>query len=291
MKKDITELFVFIDDFCKVADEYLSAHMIGENRKPTRKTELTKAEILTIILMFQQSPCKNFKYFYQSYLQAYNGKEFRSLCSYNRFIELKQRVTIYLALLLEWLCKKAKQTGVSFIDSSMIPVCHNKRISSNKVFKSMAAIGKGSMGFSFGFKLHIVINDKGEIQGISFTRANVDDRKVVPQITQKLSGLLFGDKGYISQTLCQKLLNNGLKLITNVKKNMKNQFMTVYEKTLLRKRSLVETIFDILKNKLEIVHTRHRSIHNFFIHLLSTLVAYSLKKKKPSVILNNLIPN
>lgn len=174
-------------------------------------------------------------------------------------------------------------TGISYIDATSIAVCHPKRISRNKVFAEIAKLSKSTYGWFFGFKLHLVINEKGEIQAFTLTKGNVDDRKPVPNLTKKLTGLLFGDKGYIKQDLFHELFNRGLKLVTNIRKGMKNMLMSLNEKILLRKRSIVETVFDNLKNKFEIEHTRHRSPINFFVHILSTLASYSLKTKKPSI--------
>ncbi len=150
--------------------------------------------------------------------------------------------------------------GISYVDSTPIAVCHAKRISKNKVFAGIAKLSKSSYGWFYGFKLHMVINEKGEIQGVTVTKGNVDDRKPVPNLTEKLNGLLFGDKGYIAKELFEKLFDRGLKLVTKMKKGMKNTLISLNEKILLRKRSIIETVFGYLKNRLEIEHTRHRSL-------------------------------
>lgn len=292
MKKDITRLFCFVDDFCNNVDIWLKNKLLHNKglKTPTRKPELRSSEIMTIILMYHQSPCKNFKYFYNSYLQLYQ-KEFPKLVSYNRFVELKSRVFLYLTLLLEWYVNQSKTTGISYIDSTSIAVCHPKRISRNKVFAGIAKLGKTTKGWFYGFKLHIVTNEHGELQGVSFTSGNVDDRVPVPGLTKLLTGLLFGDKGYIKQSLFQSLYERGLKLITGVRKGMKNHLISMFEKVLLRKRPIIETVFDILKYYFELEHTRHRSIQNAFVHLVSTLIAYCLKPSKPSIKNSYLIPN
>jgi len=277
MKKDITMLFCFVDDFCKSVEQWLEGKAIEDKkvRNPTRKPELSVAEIITIILMYQQSPCKNFKYFYNSYLQLYR-KEFPKLLSYNRFIELKSRALLHLTLLLQWYMQKAKKTGIYYIDSTSIAVCHPKRISRNKVFKGIAELGKTTKGWFYGLKLHLIINENGEFQSVRFTTGNVDDRTPVNSLSKFLRGLLFGDKGYIKQELFQSLYRRGLKLVTGIKKGMKNQLLPMAEKTLLRKRSIIESVFNILKYHFELEHTRHRSIQNAFVHLISTLIVLSL---------------
>jgi hypothetical protein len=281
MLKDITPLFCFVDDFCKTADVWLNSNALP-NRNPTRTPNIGLSEVLTIILLYYQSPCKNFKYFYQSYLPLYK-KDFSALPSYSRFVQLQRRVLTYLLLMIEWYCYQAQDTGISYIDSTSIAVCHPKRISRNKVFAGVAKIGKTTKGWFFGLKLHLVINHKGQIQGLKFTAGNVDDREPVQDITKHLHGLLFGDKGYIKQELFEALYNRGLKLVTGIRKKMKNKLLPMFEKILLRKRSVVETVFDILKCHFGLEHSRHRSVLNAMVHLLSVIVAYALKPTKPAI--------
>jgi hypothetical protein len=208
MKKDITELFVFIDDFCNHYESFVNSHTLASLRKPTRVPCLQISEILTIVLLFHQSPAKNFKFFYASYLQRYRA-EFPTLPSYNRFVELQQRCLGPFHALLMILCSLAKQTGISYVDATCLPVCHNKRLYRHKVFKGLAALGKSTMGWFFGLKLHLIINEQGERLSVHLTPGNVDDRKPVRQMTQTLVGLLFGDKGYISQQLFDDLYERG----------------------------------------------------------------------------------
>lgn len=288
MKKDITGLFCLVDDFVKSYNQELAKHQIGKQRQPTRVTRLSESEIITIILLFQQSPCKNFKFFYQLYLPLYQ-KEFPSLVSYPRFVALMPRALMGLCLLLHFSCVSSQ--GVSYIDSSSLAVCHPKRISRNKVFKGIAALGKTTKGFFFGLKLHLIVTSQGDIVSCKLTPGNVDDRKPVPTLVKKLKGLLFGDKGYIGAKLFQELYQQGIKLVTGIKKTMKNKLININEKILLRKRSIIETVFDYLKNKLSIEHTRHRSPCNALIHILSTLLTYQLKPSKPSISYNLAITN
>jgi len=118
---------------------------------------------------------------------------------------------------------------------------------------------------------------------IMITKGNKSDVNVVDKLVAGLVGKLFGDKGYISEKLFERLFNRGLQLITSIKKTMKNKLMPIYDKIMLRKRSLIETVFDYLKNKFNLEHTRHRSPLNFIIHILSTVLAYQFKKNKPAI--------
>ena len=139
------------------------------------------------------------------------------------------------------------------------------------------------MGWFFGFKLHLVINDKGEIMAFKLTQATTDDREPVESLTKDLIGKLVGDRGYISQKLFDALFKKGLQLITKIKKNMKNKLLPLFDKLLLRKRAVIESVNDQLKNISQIEHSRHRSIDNFMVNLLSGIAAYALQPKKPSL--------
>ena len=235
---------------------------------------------MTITVFFHLSGYKNFKQFY-SFLGHYHKKDFPRLVSYNRFLELKKDILLELC---HYLISRLKQgNGVYFIDSTSLNICHNRRINRNKVFKNLAQRGKSTMGWFFGFKLHIIIDDKGNLVSANVTKGNTDDRKVLPEITKGLSGKIFGDKGYIGQKWFKKLYSKGLKLVTGARKKMKNKLLTLEEKILLKKRFLIETVNDQLKNICQINHTRHRSPINFLVNLFSGLIAYTHLKKKPSI--------
>ncbi len=139
------------------------------------------------------------------------------------------------------------------------------------------------MGWFFGFKLHLAVNDRGELLACCLTPGNVDDRKPVPSMVKKLRGKLFGDRGYISAPLTQLLFEQGLHLITRLRKNMKNRLLHLSDKLLLRKRAIIESIIDQLKNISQIEHSRHRSPTNFVVHLIAGLLAYSHQGKKPGL--------
>lgn len=254
---------------------------VGRANRPGRKSSLAASEVMTIIIYFHQSRYRDFKTYYTQYVQRHLRREFPHLVSYTRFVELMPPALWPLCLYLK--TRFGPVTGISFIDATALPVCHNRRISRHKVFDGLAARGKTSMGWFFGFKLHLVVNDCGELLAFYVTPGNVDDRQPVPRLAHRLFGKLFGDKGYISQPLADQLLAQNVHLITGLRKNMKNRLLLLFDKLMLRKRALIETITDQLKNISQVAHTRHRSVDNFLVNLVAGLIAYTHQPKKPSL--------
>lgn len=284
----LTKIYCEIDDFTKKFDYIWKQKLInGQKDKRARKSTLSMSEIMTIIIYFHHSRYRTFKDYYVKHVSVKLKKAFPQLVSYNRFVELMKNALFPLFVYLK-IYRMSTPTGISFVDSTSLKVCNNRRIHSNKVFKDIAKRGKSSMGWFYGFKLHYIINEKGELLSFSITAGNVDDRNrnVMNCLTKNLFGKLFGDRGYISNDLYKELFSNGIQLITRLKKNMKEKLMPLIDKILLRKRSLIETVNDELKNMCYIEHTRHRSIPNFFVNLISGLIAYSYFKKKPRLNIN-----
>ncbi|MEQ8520988.1 MAG: IS982 family transposase [Vicingaceae bacterium] len=278
----ITEIFYLVDEFCLEFEQIIKKHTLGN--QPKRKPRMSCSEVITIMILFHSGGFKNIKHFYLYYVQKHQSDLFPNTVSYNRFVELMQAATLPMSVFMKSYCL-GQGTGISFIDSTPIRVCKNKRIKRNKVFEGLAQLGKSTMGYFFGFKLHIVINDKGELLNFVITPGNTDDREPLKNASfiKALKGKLYADKGYISNQLTQVLFLDGLHLITSIRNNMKNVLMELKDKTLLRKRSVIETVNDELKNICQIEHSRHRSFENFITNLISGLIAYSFFPKKPAI--------
>ena len=278
----ITEIYFIVDEFCQEFENNISVHLMGN--APKRPPRMSISEVMTIMILFHDKGYRCMKHFYIEYVQKHLTGMFPNTVSYNRFTELMQSVNLPLALFVQTCCM-GENTGISYMDSTPIRVCKNKRIKRNKVFKDTATLGKSTMGFFYGFKLHLVINEKGELLNFVITQGNVDDREPLKdeRFISKLKGKLFGDKGYISEKLTQMLFVDGIQLITSIKKNMKNSLMQLSDKILLRKRSVIETVNDELKNICQVEHSRHRSFNNFISNLLAGIATYSFFPKKPSI--------
>lgn len=282
MIENLEELFCLVDDFCQeympLWNQPLLSTGLKKRNKPSR---LSASEIITIFIGFHQMRFRDFKTYYGQFVQRFLLPYFPKRVSYNRFVELLKSIFVPLFCFMQSFA--GEKTGLYFIDSTILKVCHIKREHPHSVFRGIAKKSNSTIGWFFGIKLHLVINDKGELMAVKLTPANVDDRVPVPQLTHSLSGKLFGDKGYVSQPLFDQLLNQGLQLVTRIKKNMKNKLMPLVDRLLLRKRGIIESVNDQLKNISQIEPSRHRSIWNFAVNILGALTAYSLQPKHPSL--------
>jgi hypothetical protein len=281
---ELVALFYLVDEFCKSFEPAYKAQLITSGKAARNKpSALSLSEILTIVIYFHQSNHKTFKHYYTDYVTTYLRADFPRLVSYGRFVELMGETSVPLYALLVSLL--GRPSLANFIDSTKVVVCNNHRITRNRVFKELARRGKSSMGWFYGFKLHLVVNERGEIISFLLTPGNVADNNAPlgTKLCARLHGKLYGDRGYISHELFEVLWQQGIHLVTGIRKNMKNRLLSLWDKLMLRKRNLIETINDQLKNSNQIEHTRHRSPRNFLVNLLAGLVAYQLQPKKPSL--------
>lgn len=281
----LLEIFYLIDEFCKEIEPYCAKKPILGSNKKTRKRafKMSDSEIMTILVAFHLSQYRTLKAFYLMICNEWR-EHFPNPLSYNRFVERQKSVAVKLSLFQQIHCS-GQCTGFSITDSTPIKVCHVMRSNSNKVFKGTAQKSKGTMGWYFGFKLHLIINDMGEIIEWKLTKSTTDDRIPLKdsQYTRKVFGKVYADKGYISKSLFEELFIDGICLVTKIRKNMKNQMMDIHDKLMLRKRSVIETVNDELKNMLQIEHTRHRSFDGFCINIIAAIAAYHFLPKKPKM--------
>jgi hypothetical protein len=284
-ERQLVSIFCEIDDFCKELDKNISESLLSAPTKGGRgpSCSLSISEIMTVQILFQMVGYRNFKTFYTAFLQQYWHHYFPNLPGYTRFVELIPRSIFPLTLFTQLKC--GKKTGIYYIDSSCLPVCHLKRSRRHKVFDSIAQYGKTSVGWFFGLKIHLVVNHIGELIAFKITQGNRHDNAAAQTLLGSLHGLAFGDKGYIGKKLFEVLIKKGLKLITRKRKNMKEQLnINMYEQQLLNQRGIIETIFNCLKHKYHIWHTRHRSVLNALSHLMAALAAYTIEPLKLSAV-------
>lgn len=281
MDIDFDTLFCFVDDFLKGFEPWYRKQLIGSGSiKRNRSCRLSLSEIITILIAYHQSGMACFKYFYLELCRNYR-KLFTGLVHYDRYITLIKMAFPALVCMLKSL--EGEITEYLFIDATPMAVCHNLREKRHKVFKALASKGKTSTGWFFGFKLHFIFNTKGDIVRLQITRGNVDDRTPVMDLTKEITGKLIGDKGYLSKKLFRELFDNGITLITKIKKNMKNCLMDTTDKLMLMRRSFIETIFSSIKSLHILIHHRHRNPINAFAHLFAGLINYQIRTDKPTL--------
>jgi hypothetical protein len=283
-KDKLIELFVAIDDFCLALRAWQTSRQLGEEPLEKPGSQLSYSEQMTILVFYHYSGYKCFEYYYRQVVQTELRSYFPRLISYERFVVTITRVLPGLFLFLQYRCRCSQQTGTYFVDSKKLPVCDNRRIHSHRVFADIAARGKTSTGWFFGLKVHLVINQLGEIVSFLLTPGNVADNnhQVLHCLLDHLKGHCIGDKGYLT-TLFEHFYERGLQLITRIRTKMKNQLMPLDHKLKLRKRALIESVNDILMSVFDIDHTRHRNPYNAICHTLSGLIAYCFYPNKPSV--------
>jgi hypothetical protein len=236
---EIVALFCDVDDFCQqFVPPWQQRLLTSGDRQRRRESRLCVSEVMTIVITFHQSGYRTFKDYFLRYVTPRLRGAFPQLVSYSRFVELMPEALVPLCAYLQ--TRKGRSQGVAFIDSTLLAVCHPKRSARHKVFAGLARWGRSSLGWCYGFKLHLLINDVGELLACRLTTANVDDRRPVPALVTRVRGKVFGDRGYISQALFADLFRQGVQLITKLRKDMKNKLLPMLDKLLLRKRSLLE---------------------------------------------------
>lgn len=282
----LISLFCAIDDFCKKFEPEWESVLLQQNTISgrwwtTRESKLALSEIMTIAVFFHSSGYRTFKHFYDYFVLTQLKPFFPHLVSYKRFNKIMKRLVFPLFVLQKSLSVSSE--GIAFIDSTILTVCHICRASRHKVFKNIAKKGRSTTGWFFGMKLHLVVNHHAEIITWMLSPGNVDDRKPVPGLVQGLFGKLYGDRGYLSHALFERLYAQGVQLVTRLKSNMKNMLMDTFDKMVLYKRGIIESVNNKLKLVCQIEHHRHRSPLNFMVNLIAGLVSYSVDPNKPEI--------
>lgn len=282
----LTTIFYYTDEFCKLFEQETKVRVLSSGKnKRDRKCSLILSEVMTILTYYHYSGYKTFKDYYEKCPDL--RPAFHGMPSYNRFLELQQKAMIPLMIFAK-LQSTGAITGVSFIDSFPLKVSHVKRASSHKTFNGLARKGKTSVGWFYGFKLHLIINHRGEILSFTITSGNVADNnaQLLEQLTEKMNGKIYGDKGYLTKPpVFEKLYNKGVHLITKIKCNMKNKLMEMHDKIMLRRRGVVESVGAVIKEDFNIEHSRYRNPSTLYINVFAGLIAYAFRDNKPSICL------
>lgn len=278
----LIEIFIICDDFCNALTQWQAQQ---KSLPTTRQGELSDSEMMAITVFYHHSGYKCFQYYYQHCVEMQLKTDFPKLISYERFVARMPRLLPGLYILLKWLCAQSQRTGFYMVDSKPLSVCDNHRIPSNKVFADVAARGKSSMGWFYGFKAHLVINQYGQLVNFVITPGNVADNNgaLLTELLADLKGQCFGDRGYLTK-LFAAFYEQGLQIVTKLRRRMKNVLMPLSDKLNLRRRGLIESVNDLLTSVFDIEHSRHRSVANAQVNVLGGLIAYCFYDCKPSIV-------
>ncbi len=265
MKNHLSILLKNLKNFYQIYEKQQHSYVIG--KMPREKhMKLSHHEIMAITLLYHLSGYRNFRLFYEELLCKYLRNSFKNIVSYSWFIRLNKR---YMHAMLCYLTSKMQSSHeVSYIDSTSLKACHIKRSYNHKTFKGLAEKGYTSVGWFYGFKLHLVIDIYGNIVDFCLTKGNKHDTYALDKLNKNIKGLLFGDKGYISQKKAKELEVLSIKLITKTRRNMKPKRLSKEEQALLRCRGVIETVIGQLKEMHHIENTKIRSFEGWIMNIL-----------------------
>lgn len=286
-EKKLIEVYVELDDLLKEFEKYSL-----KKGTPLKKhdTVLSASEVGAILVMYHLSGYKTFEYYYKRVILKEYKSWFPQAPNYKSFLRY---ISMSLEVMILWLlykCSQSKRTGFYIIDSKKLPVCHIKREHQHQVFKDIARKGKSSMGWFYGFKIHLVINNLGEVVSFELSTGNVADNNpdLLKKLLSKLEGICIGDKGYLTK-LFEYFYENKLHLLVKQKKNSQGKVVLPHHIKLLNSRGLIESVFDIASSIMDIDHTRHRKPVNAFTHIFSAIVAYQFYENKPCLFFPSLL--
>jgi len=273
-------IYCFVDDFLKGIVRSISHALMKPNQStpPTKKHNLAVAELVSLALFRFFTGHHNWKQFYR-FIRTYHTGDFPNISNYQNFIASMNHLSCFAAVMLQGLMHFFRTitglNGVKIADSTKLEVCKVKREFTHKVAKSVAHKGKSSMGWFYGFKLHIVCNELMQILGIKITPGNTDDRKGLDMMWSKIFGSIIADAGYLGKNWFEKARFLGKHLFTAVKANMK-KIMTEVQHQLLNLRQRIESVFSVLKVRLGLETSLPRSVLGHFAHYLWCITAYQV---------------
>jgi len=279
-------IFDRIDDLLKAMSISLRRKLLADLKpKGGRPSGLSLPAILTLGIFRFATGVKDVKHYHRKLVSSYS-QELGRIPNYGNFNALMNQATPYVIFLLEWICYSNKSTsnGAYFLDATSLKVCENKRIFDHKVCEDIAQRGKSSMGWFFGFKLHVVCDSLGRLVSLLITPGNTDDRKFVLKLLKGLKGLCVADAGYVSKKLMHELYEQGLLLLTDVRNSMK-RLMSEAQHAVLKLRQRIEGIFSCLKHRLKAEASIARSPLGYVSRCLYACLTFALSKELETIAL------
>jgi hypothetical protein len=273
----LVTLYVMIDDLLKAFGKQCGQQpRLPGKASRGRSSGLTTSEWITLGIFRYALQIKDVKHFWRHIYSHYH-KDFPGLPNYQNFVAGINRTTPYVILLLQWLLhmNRQKTKDPFFVDATSLKVCENWRISSHKVCQDIARMGKTTLGWFFGFKLHMVVDGLGNMLSVLITPGNTDDRKFLLKLFKGLKGIAVGDAGYVSKKAFKELFEQGVLFVTVMKKNMK-RLTNTWQDGLLTMRQRIEISFSTLKYRLQQAVTLARSVAGYFSRWLYACLSYNL---------------
>lgn len=275
-------IYCFMDEFLKgtlIGIKY-AIERPGKDRPPLKKHNLGLAELASLAIFRFFTGHKNWKDFYQ-HVKTYHQRDFPRLPDYKNFLEAINKLSVLAILMLQGFMnifnKITGENGLKFTDSTKLAVCQIKREFSHKVCKGLASKSKSTMGWFYGFRLHIICNELMQILKLKITTGIGDERKILETMWSDIFGMIIADAGYVSKKLEKKALSLGKFFLTGTRANMR-KIMTEAEHQLLKLRQLAETVFSVLKLRMGLETSLPRSPLGYFAHYIWCITAYQLKK-------------
>ena len=272
MISNLEEIYCLIDNLTSLIDKELKTTKVG------RKKKLSRSELITIAIIKQKLGLSTNKQLY-FLIKKYMRNDFSKLPSYQQFCAGLESNFLYLGLINSVFLHINKQKSSEFfvIDSTPLPLCSVGYRFRSKLGKGLAGSGKNMNGWHYGFKLHLIINKNMDIVSFKFTNGSISDIAALDKkMVKGISGYLIGDKGYLSFKKSKELLKSNVTLITKNRKNMKKTPINKKVLSMLRRRQIVETSFSILKDRLQIINKKARSIKSFFSQAFAAILTYTI---------------
>lgn len=282
LKDILIAIYYFTDTFIKglISNIKHALEKPSRKRPPTKKRKLSAAEVVSLCMFRFYTGHKTWKEFYR-HLTTYHKKDFPLLPSYGNFIEAVNQLSFLGMILLESFMEVFRNipgvNKITFVDSTALRVCGNKRIFTHEVCKGIANRGMSSMGWFYGFKLHIICNELMQILDYRITSGNTDDRDGLAMIWNHIFGIIVADAGYLGKNWQEEARKCGKHLFAAVRANMK-KLMTQAQHQLLKMRQCVETVFSVLKHRMGLETSLPRSPLGHFSHYIWCITSYQFKK-------------
>jgi hypothetical protein len=269
-----TNTFDIVQEFCQLDDICRSLFPDCFEKKVGRPPTLNLSMVCLFTLFQQQFCIDNLKCLHRA-LQVYHGLDFK-LPHYTKFVDAMNNYGKEILGILTVFCRlNISNSGqILFVDSTKLEVCKIWRAGKHKTMKLLATKSKSTTGWYFGIKLHILVDQNGNIIMFMFSTSTTDDRVFLKKILTIIQfSIIVGDAGYLSKELESLAKENNNIILTAKRSNMKT-IGAKWQQELMNMRSTVETVFSVMKTRMNLINTLPRSVNGYLNHYVRTLFKY-----------------